>query len=213
MARRTLSYAVLQEYHLQKRHDPQTPPLDLSECDLSGFDLRNLDLSGTNLQKADLTGALLGNTRLGQTALFHTRFADIRLGSLLEAGIEPVALLEQHRGATYYLSRLFHFSSSPEHARSFSLSHEECTRICQVNADLLWQDLADQGVIQTLYPGYTWEDWMVHLANRAALDWVMADQERIYLLREASTRKWLSPAELSRILDATSDPGRGFCQN
>lgn len=155
--------------------------------------------------KADLSGAILGNTRLDRTILSHTRFADIRIGSLVEAGIEPVALLEQHRGATYYLLRLFHFSTTPERARTFALSNEDCAHICQIHAELLWQNLDDQAVIQALYPGSTWEDWMVHMANRAALDWVMQDQERIYLLREASARKWLSPAELSRILNTTSD--------
>lgn len=210
MARRTLSYTVLQAYHHQKRRDPQTPPLDLSECDLSGFDLRDLDLSSANLRKSDLTGTLLGNTKLDQTTLFQTRFADLQLRSLLEAGIEPVALLEQHRGATYYLFRLFHFSSNPEHTQTFTLSHEECMQICQVNTDLLWQDLDDQVVIRMLYPGSTWENWMAHMVNRAALDWVMQDQERISLLREASARNWLSPAALSRILDATSDPEELF---
>lgn len=32
MAQRAISYAVLQEHHQQKRHDPHIPPLDLSEC-------------------------------------------------------------------------------------------------------------------------------------------------------------------------------------
>ena len=206
MARRVISYAVLQEHHQQKRHNPHTPPLDLSECDLSGFDLHNLDLSGTNLSKADLTGAILGNTNLSQTLLSHTRFADIRLGALLEAGIEPASLLEQHRDATYYLLRIFHFSTTPEPARTFALSNEDCARICQIHAELLWQNLDDQAVIQALYPGFTWEDWMVHMANRSALDWVMTNQKRVYLLREANAKRWFSPAELTRILDATSDP-------
>lgn len=164
--------------------------LDLRDADLSGLDLRDADLSFADLSGTDLTG-----TRLQGATLHQTRFCQVRVATLLAAGLSAKQVLQQRSAYRSAGVPALHFSpgaqpATPgeprdEAAVRLLVTERECAAICRALGGTSWEQLDDVAVFAVLVPDQPWDPaWMPRCRTRGILDWALA--HRAYLSRTAT---------------------------